>query len=321
MHKLLVTLLGVLLLGATSAAKAETVKASIAIDGRNDAIVKDEARKKAIWKAALHYPALVSGVEEIDSTGKFSSEITALTAGAVELDTIREEWDRANNQYTLVAKASVNQSVSIEMIQGVQANLELQKRLKRVYQDLDKAVSSSSAMIKEFEQSMDDIKLVSSVNYRRDSYKESLVAREAMEKHFRSTVLRKVIQPLYDEVTFKLYDFDQDRVLFTSNIDSVGSAIDWSEFGSNCSVYVSPYLHSIFKISMNNCTLHPWYKDTPFERDMTLPYRFKTSGTYKKEMGERVLKFSRKHSPWGNKSHRDLIEAPELVYDNFAIEL
>jgi len=318
-------LLIILVLAAafSSVSYGKTVDVSVAINDKADSVVKDAARKKAIWQAALDYPALVSGVESMDSSGQFKSEITALTAGAIELETIREEWDRDNNEYTLVAKASVNQSVSLEMIKGVQGNLELQKRLKRVYQDLDKAIRADSAVTADFEQGMDDIRLVSSVIYRRDSYEASLAAKEAMEKHFRSTVLRKVVQPLYDNVTFELYDFDERAVLYRTNLFSLDRAVDLSEFGKHCSVRINRERNRRFSIYMTGCTLHPWYEDTPFAEDMTLPYTFVTTGFLKRRSGHDVFKFNEYSTLWGDAelSYTDMVETPELVYDNFAIGL
>ncbi|PTC00973.1 hypothetical protein C9975_04600 [Thalassospira xiamenensis] len=243
----------------------------VLIDGGSDTEAVDKARKAVIWKAALNYPALISGVEGISSTGEFSSELTALTAGAVNVRDVELKWDRESGVLNYTGEAFLDQSLSLELIKGVKDNLTLQKELNKVYRVLNAAMASELIDVSAFEQGIDDAGAVSVVHYVRGDLADSLKAKHELEMHFDRYVLRNILKPLIKQSEFKLVDFDKGRVVYEVDFTKVLNHIA-AGFGDDCVIYARKDKAIQFSVVPGSCHFSSLYNGTPVETRRELPF-------------------------------------------------
>lgn len=268
-----IILLVFLIAPLTLLADEQVYDVSVAIDGRTDEVVIDDAKKKVIWKAAINYPALISGVESVDDRGRFSSELTALTAAAINVKTKSLKWDRGDNRLFYSGVASVDSSMSIELIQGVKSNLELQQSLRTAYSALNAAVKADVVQSAAFEQAVEDVSTVKVVHFKRDTYEETLKAKSLLRRHHESFVLRNVVKPFLNTLTYSLADIREGAITYNANINETADVIS-KGFNDSCGLLSAVHSQYIVIVT-ESCRFHPLYKGTPFEKDGGLPFRLK----------------------------------------------
>lgn len=266
-----VVLLVFLMIPFTLLADEHVYDVSVAIDGRIDEVVIDDAKKKVIWKAAIDYPALVSGVESVDERGDFSSELTALTAAAIDVETKSLKWDRDGNRLFYSGVASVDTSLSIELIEGVKSNLELQQSLRTAYNALNSAIKADVVQSAAFEQAVEDVSTVKVVHFKRDSYQETLKAKSLLKRHHESFVLRNVVKPFLDALEYTLADIREGAITYNANTNKTADAIS-KNFNKSCQLLTSVHGQHIAVVT-ESCRFHPLYEGTPFEKDGGIPFR------------------------------------------------
>ncbi len=169
------------------------VSVSESINGRMDNEVRQSARLKAKWKGLVALPILVAG-EQRSHNGDFSEQIKAIGLEFVEVNAIREQWDRKNNVLVYEANVIADMERITNALQSIRSNMLASSRLKQLYQSLDAHLSKSlltKATVNSINLLLTQVKL------------DPLIRRSAQE-----TILLKnqLIEQLANKITTDLYE-------------------------------------------------------------------------------------------------------------------
>jgi hypothetical protein len=193
---------------------ASQYSVAIPIKGKTEAEVRDQARIEVQWKAARDYPVLISGVEQVDSEGDYRSEITALTAGALQVEPVSESWDRERDFFYFSGRVTLDTDLSIQMIQDVKDNLTLQRQLQHAYESMDSLMRSKTGELQRFKVAAQGAKVASKVHFARGSYEETMKARGMVEEYILSLVVHDYFVPAIESLKFRMVDVGADFVKY-----------------------------------------------------------------------------------------------------------
>lgn len=118
----------VVLLLFSSTVFAETITVNVDTKGKSEYQIRHEGKQKVSIEMLDRMPTIISGKETLIN-GNLSTNIKALTLSAVYVVPISESWDRANQQYTLTANASVDEEKVKALFEDMTKNAEMKKML------------------------------------------------------------------------------------------------------------------------------------------------------------------------------------------------
>lgn len=118
----------VVLLLFSSTVFAETITVNVDTKGKSEYQIRHEGKQKVSIEMLDRMPTIISGKETLIN-GNLSTNIKALTLSAVYVVPISESWDRANQQYTLTANATVDEEKVKALFEDMTKNAEMKKML------------------------------------------------------------------------------------------------------------------------------------------------------------------------------------------------
>lgn len=131
-----------------------TVTVPITSDDMNE--IRQVARVKAQWKAALDLPVVVGGQANLSADGEYSEEIKALALAAMDVKTLSETWDHESGVYTLKARVNLDESKTASLLTEVTNNKKLKSQLASLHSTILKVIQSNrmTGDIREFDNAL-----------------------------------------------------------------------------------------------------------------------------------------------------------------------
>lgn len=123
-------------------ATANDYTVTVPINSANTDEVKQVARVKAQWKAALDLPVMVGGKSSVNSDGRYSEQIKALAVAALDVTTLSESWNYEQSTYTLNARVTLNEGRSAAMLAELASSKALQKQLDELHHAIIAVIES-----------------------------------------------------------------------------------------------------------------------------------------------------------------------------------
>lgn len=205
-------------------ALANTYQVQVSTDGLTDDEALNKARIQVQWLAALDFPVLVSGTEHLDAWDQYSSELTALAAGAVEVSPLQVSWDRQNNMLTYMGSANLNTQLSIDMISEVKDNIMLQRQLQAAYDAMDTLVKNESSNYERFTTAASGAQAATYAHYARGSYQETMHARNMLRQYFMAYQTYDMLLPFFNSHRWALVDVGRSHVHYEIVFDWLNEA-------------------------------------------------------------------------------------------------
>lgn len=190
---------------------------SVPIDGLSDKEVRNAARIKVQWEAAMNYPVLISGREYTNEMDEYRSEITAMTVGAVNVSTVSERWLREQNRLEYTGLATLNEAVTLDAFEDLRNNISLQKELQEAYEKMNAIVSGQSIDADQFLLSAQKANVASKVYYAQGTLEETLKAKAVLRDYFLNVVMYDYYLAFIDSLTFKLVDAGAGYVTYEAS--------------------------------------------------------------------------------------------------------
>jgi hypothetical protein len=217
---MIVRLIAITLITASffTVASPVTVTVTEIIDGKSDSVVRQNARIKAQYAGIERLPVVMTGYEQL-TDNNFATKIKAYLVGDVNVLTMNEIWDRNNDTYTLSAQVSLNRQASLEMIDGIRNNLELQNKLEMLYDELDRITSEQGFSNSDYTNLSERILDVQSGFLIRDSIASSTMAKEDFIADSYRYFNRRYMTPLIEKTNVIITSVDKSLVHFNASVD------------------------------------------------------------------------------------------------------
>lgn len=170
-----------------------TVQVSEPLLGRDEHQVRQAARLKAQALGITRLPIVISG-KEVLSGEEYSSEIQALTASSVQVDTINENWDHDIGMFNLEASVYVDMKASLMLINEIKQNAHAKRDLKDLQDRLEQLANKNSVTVEDvihFQRYR--VEILSGI-LARNTLAESIAARKALISELNALVGMRVNQ-------------------------------------------------------------------------------------------------------------------------------
>ena len=216
---MIVRLITIVLLIASflTVASPVTVTVTEKIEGKSDSIVRQNARIKAQYAGIERLPVVLTGHEQL-TDNNFTTKIKAYLVGDVKVLTMNEAWDRENDTYTLGAQVSLNKQASLEMIEGIRNNLELQSKLEKLYDALERITSEQGFSEFDYTDLSDRILDVQSGFLVRGSIASSAMAKEDFIANSYRYFNRRYMAPLIEKTDVVITSIDKSFIHFNASV-------------------------------------------------------------------------------------------------------
>ncbi|WP_076922355.1 hypothetical protein [Pseudoalteromonas sp. SK20] len=180
---------------------------NISTVGLSEFEAREKAKLEARWVTAKDSPVLVSGNETIQSTGRYTREVTALSAAALNVKVLQEFWDKERNILSIKFDVTHNLDLSEAVFGSLHKNSVLQKQLLKAYESIDKLirVNSSYDFIDAYSE-MNMAQTAYNVTYMRSSFEDSLRVKSLLERDYETYVLNMYITPFINSLKPVLID-------------------------------------------------------------------------------------------------------------------
>lgn len=192
---------------------------TVPIDGQPDSEVRNAARVKVQWEAALNYPVLVSGNEYTNEMDEYRAEIAAMTVGAVNVETISEQWLRDQNTLRYTAMASLNEAVTLKAFDNLRNNVSLQKELSAAYSKMNALIAEKTVDADQFLLNAKKAKAASKVFFVQDTLESTLKAKDTLRQYFVRLIIYDYYLPFIESLKFKLADAGPGYVVYEATSD------------------------------------------------------------------------------------------------------
>lgn len=118
-----------------------TVTVPITSDDTNE--IRQVARVKLQWEAALDLPVVVGGQANLSADGVYSEEIKALALAAMDVKPLSETWDHESGVYILKASVILDESKTASLLTEITNNKKLKSQLTELHSTILKVIQSN----------------------------------------------------------------------------------------------------------------------------------------------------------------------------------
>ena len=140
------------LVACCSQAAEVTLTVTEAIGGRSKSAVKMVALSQVKEKAAEQLPTVIVGVERSitrNEESEYTQIIKGLDSAALKIDVLEDDYNEASGEYRMTAKVTLDEKMSLSLLQDIQDGQQAMHKLKNAYAALDdkvtKAIATSTA--------------------------------------------------------------------------------------------------------------------------------------------------------------------------------
>ncbi|MBT42065.1 MAG: hypothetical protein CMF12_06030 [Idiomarina sp.] len=179
---------------------------TVPINDQPDNVVRNAARVKVQWEAALNYPVLISGNEYTNEMDEYRAEIAAMTVGAVNVQTVSEQWLRSQNMLRYTATTSLNEAVTMAAFDNLRSSMSLQKELSAAYAKMNALIAEKTIDADQFLLNAKKAAAASKVFFVQDTLESTLKAKAALRQYFVRLIIYDYYLPFIESLKFKLTD-------------------------------------------------------------------------------------------------------------------
>ncbi|MDC8832862.1 hypothetical protein [Alteromonas gilva] len=219
---------------ASSAVAASTqVTVEVAVNGQPDDLVRQFARVKAQREGIVRLPVLITGVERLVN-GQFSEEVKAASVAHVIVNPVNEQWDRANNKYTLTAEVELDSEKTLAVMALVKGSANAKDNLKKAYAVIDRLSQLDGTTASDYLKAKEAINSITSHTVVRSTIESSLKARQKyVEEAFELYEAMYVLPVLRNNTVLNITEVDESKVYYTytitQNFNKEGLNTYWSK--------------------------------------------------------------------------------------------
>ena len=189
------------------------VDVSVAINNLSADKVREKAVHLAHVKAGEELPKVIMSKESI-ANGQYKEDISALLIGQVDVEVIKEVWDRQNNQYVLSARVNIDEEATLNLIYEYQRTASNSRRYEKLIDAINSRLNQSNITTSDFELAKLDAKAIRqsllAVSSVQDYVKQKELALQNAAKEYTFRHLYRALE----KMQLKFFDADEDKVIY-----------------------------------------------------------------------------------------------------------